>query len=120
MIWPRGNACAAVRRAHASKPASTSQARRVRMRRSYRRCARGRFSGALRTLVQSRLMKALLLTMLCAALVAGAQTDQKGVEFGNPGGHPLLLALHVPDGPGPFPPAIPVHGGGFDAGSRAT
>ena len=80
----------------------------------------GRFSGALRTLIQSRLMKALLLAMLCAALVAGAQNDQKGVEFGKPGGHPLLLDLHVPDGPGPFPAAILVHGGGFDAGSRAT
>ena len=81
---------------------------------------RGRFSGALRTLIQSRLMRALLLAMLCAALVAGAQNDQKSVEFGKPGGHPLLLDLHVPDGPGPFPAAILVHGGGFDAGSRAT
>ena len=30
-----------------------------------------------------------------------AATDQKGVEYGRPGGHPLLLDLHVPDGPGP-------------------
>jgi alpha-L-fucosidase 2 len=42
------------------------------------------------------------------------------VEYGKPGGHALLLDLHVPDGPGPFPAAILVHGGGFDAGSRAT
>jgi len=37
-----------------------------------------------------------------------------------PGGQPVLLDLHVPDGPGPFPAAILVHGGGFDAGSKST
>ena len=30
------------------------------------------------------------------------------------------LDLHVPDGPGPFPAAILVHGGGFDEGSKST
>ncbi len=52
---------------------------------------------------------------LCAAPV-----DQKNVEFASPGGKPLYLDLHVPDGPGPFPTAILVHGGGFDEGTRAT
>jgi acetyl esterase len=52
--------------------------------------------------------------------LAGAAVDQKGVEFAKPDGHPLLLDLHIPDGPGPFPAAILVHGGGFDGGSRAT
>jgi alpha-L-fucosidase 2 len=32
----------------------------------------------------------------------------------------VLLDLHVPDGPGPFPAAILIHGGGFDEGSRST
>lgn len=32
----------------------------------------------------------------------------------------MLVDLHVPDGPGPFPAAILVHGGGFDEGSRST
>ena len=32
----------------------------------------------------------------------------------------LLLDLHVPDGPGPFPAAILIHGGGFDQGSKST
>jgi alpha-L-fucosidase 2 len=54
--------------------------------------------------------------MACAAFAA----DEKGVEFGHPGANPLLMDLHVPDGPGPFPAAILVHGGGFDAGSRST
>src|SRR5947208_8263800 len=59
--------------------------------------------------------------LLIVALVgvAGA-TDKKDVEFGSPGGTALLLDLHVPDGPGPFPAAILVHGGGFDQGSRST
>jgi acetyl esterase len=64
-------------------------------------------------------MKTLVLA-LCAASVALLPVDQKGVEYGKPGGHALLLDVHVPDGPGPFPAAILVHGGGFDAGSRAT
>ena len=32
----------------------------------------------------------------------------------------MLLDLHVPDGPGLFPAAILVHGGGFDEGSKST
>jgi alpha-L-fucosidase 2 len=58
--------------------------------------------------------------LVCAATLGGAPVDQKGVEFGSPGGHALMLDLHVPDGPGPFPAAILVHGGGFDGGSRST
>jgi alpha-L-fucosidase 2 len=46
--------------------------------------------------------------------------DQKAIEFARPDGQPLLLDLHVPDGPGPFPAAILVHGGGFDGGQRDT
>src|SRR6185436_17289547 len=68
-------------------------------------------------------MKSTILAFVCLAAIAAplAQTDvQKGVEYGKPGGHSLLLDVHVPDGPGPFPAAILVHGGGFDGGSRAT
>ena len=60
-----------------------------------------------------------ILALACAAAF-GAAMDQKDVEYGNPGGHPLLLDLHVPDGAGPFPAAILVHGGGFDEGSKST
>ena len=63
-------------------------------------------------------MKQLILLAACVAGLAAAPVDRKGVEFARPGGHPLLLDLHVPDGPGPFPAAILVHGGGFDGGSR--
>jgi alpha-L-fucosidase 2 len=65
-------------------------------------------------------MRFAILATICAAAIALAPVDEKGVEYGRPDGHPLLLDLHVPDGPGPFPAAILVHGGGFDGGNRAT
>ena len=46
--------------------------------------------------------------------------DEKDVEYARPGGKALLLDLHVPDGAGPFPAAILIHGGGFDEGSKST
>ena len=61
-----------------------------------------------------------MLVMAGAATLAAAPLDQKDVEYAHPGGKPLLLDLHVPDGPGPFPAAILVHGGGFDEGSKST
>ncbi|HEY2432824.1 MAG TPA: alpha/beta hydrolase [Vicinamibacterales bacterium] len=63
-------------------------------------------------------MRAIIAAVFCA--VAFAPITQTGIEFGKPNGHALLLDAHVPDGPGPFPAAILVHGGGFDGGSRAT
>jgi acetyl esterase len=61
----------------------------------------------------------LLLAFLGASLSA-APVDRRDVEYGRPAGTPLLLDLHIPDGPGPFPAAILVHGGGFDEGSKST
>lgn len=46
--------------------------------------------------------------------------DRKDVAYAHPDGKPVLLDVHVPDGPGPFPAAILVHGGGFDEGSKST
>ena len=46
--------------------------------------------------------------------------DQKDVAYASREGKPLLLDLHIPDGPGPFPAAILIHGGGFDGGSKST
>jgi acetyl esterase len=63
-------------------------------------------------------------TFVCAVLVTAALNaaalDNKDVEFAQPGGKKLYLDLHVPDGAGPFPAAILVHGGGFDEGRRDT
>lgn len=61
-----------------------------------------------------------ILAFACVTAIVGASSDQKDVEYGRPDGKPLLLDLHIPDGPGPFPAAILVHGGGFDEGSKST
>src|ERR1035441_1025240 len=73
-------------------------------------------------LIQSSSMRtpAFILAMACAATLAAAPLDKKDVEYARPGGQPLLLDLHVPDGPGPFAAAILIHGGGFDEGSKST
>src|SRR5690242_9589199 len=74
-------------------------------------------------LIQFRSMKresVWMLTALCVSALHAAAIDRKDVEYGRPGGTPLLLDLHVPDGAGPFPAAILVHGGGFDQGSKST
>ncbi|HEY0420350.1 MAG TPA: hypothetical protein VGC80_12605, partial [Acetobacteraceae bacterium] len=65
-------------------------------------------------------LSAWILSAACSAVLSAAPLDQKDVEFARPGGKPLLVDLHVPDGPGPFPAAILIHGGGFDEGSRST
>src|SRR5579871_1250905 len=57
---------------------------------------------------------------LAAFSCFAAPLERKDVEYGRPGGHPLLLDLHVPEGAGPFPAAILIHGGGFDQGSKST
>src|SRR5712672_4116141 len=62
----------------------------------------------------------LILAIACATTLFAAALDQKDVEYARPGGRAVLLDLHVPDGPGPFPAAILVHGGGFDEGSKST
>jgi acetyl esterase len=64
-----------------------------------------------------------VVAIACAATLAAApldRLDKNDIEYARPGGKPLLLDLHVPEGPGPFPAAILVHGGGFDEGSRST
>jgi alpha-L-fucosidase 2 len=62
----------------------------------------------------------IVLSLACAAVLSAAPTDKKDVEYGRAAGKALLLDLHVPDGAGPFPAAILVHGGGFDEGSKST
>jgi alpha-L-fucosidase 2 len=66
----------------------------------------------------------LLTALVCASPLFGAATgaaiDQKDVEYARPDGKSVKLDLHVPDGPGPFPAAILIHGGGFDEGSKST
>ncbi|MBK5295459.1 MAG: alpha/beta hydrolase [Acidobacteriia bacterium] len=42
------------------------------------------------------------------------------IEFARPGGMPLTLDAWVPDGKGPFPTVIVVHGGGWVNGNKQT
>jgi alpha-L-fucosidase 2 len=62
----------------------------------------------------------IFLAITGAATLSAAALDQKDVEYARPDGKPVLLDLHVPDGAGPFPAAILIHGGGFDEGSKST
>ena len=41
------------------------------------------------------------------------------IEFGNHDGVALLGDIYIPEGPGPFPALIGVHGGGWQQGSRS-
>jgi len=46
--------------------------------------------------------------------------EENDVEFARPGGFSLTLDVKTPDGSGPFPAAIIVHGGGFARGNKRT
>ena len=62
----------------------------------------------------------LMLALTAAGILHADALDKTDVEYANQAGKPVLLDLHVPSGPGPFPAAILVHGGGFDEGSKST
>jgi alpha-L-fucosidase 2 len=54
------------------------------------------------------------------AAVAGAASElQRDVVYGEAAGEVLRLDARIPDGPGPFPVAILVHGGGWSGGDKA-
>ena len=63
-------------------------------------------------------MRILLLGLLVGCgLWAELKSD---IEFVRRGETPLTLDAWVPDGPGPFPAVIIVHGGGFVRGDKQT
>jgi alpha-L-fucosidase 2 len=45
---------------------------------------------------------------------------KKDIPYGEAGGEKLLLDVNVPDGDGPFPIAILIHGGGWGAGDKGV
>ncbi len=59
----------------------------------------------------------LLALVLVPAIFAVEEND---VEFARPGGFSLTLDAKTPDGNGPFPAVIIVHGGGFSRGNKRT
>jgi len=44
----------------------------------------------------------------------------KNIAYSRPGGRDLLMDAYVPEGKGPFPAVIIVHGGGWEAGDKVT
>lgn len=56
---------------------------------------------------------------LVTALAVTGATVQIDVEYGKADGESLKLDLYVPDGAGPFPAAILVHGGGWTGGDKS-
>lgn len=50
---------------------------------------------------------------------AGAAELRRDVEYGRATGTALLLDASIPEGEGPFPIAILIHGGGWDSGDKA-
>jgi len=62
--------------------------------------------------------KILLLVLMLAPLAIAV--EQNDVEFAKPGGVAMTLDLRVPDGKGPFPAAIIVHGGSFSHGNKRS
>jgi alpha-L-fucosidase 2 len=59
--------------------------------------------------------------IVCVLLASVAKAEmRKDIEFAKPNGFSLTLDAYVPDGPGPFPTVIIVHGGGFARGDKQT
>jgi alpha-L-fucosidase 2 len=58
--------------------------------------------------------------LLISAAVPVRADLRKDIEFARPGGVSLTLDAYVPDGSGPFPTAILVHGGGFTGGTKTS
>lgn len=44
----------------------------------------------------------------------------KDIVYSRPGGMPLTMDANLPEGKGPFPAVIVVHGGGWEAGDKVT
>lgn len=64
-----------------------------------------------------RLILFLAFGVLARAAAPGLHRD---IEYGSAGGESLKLDVNVPEGPGPFPVALLVHGGGWSGGDKAN
>jgi acetyl esterase/lipase len=82
----------------------------------------------LKKMRHSRFLPAMMIALLCIVAVSRGQEPTKSaalplksdIEFAKAGGISLTLDAFVPDGPGPFPTCILVHGGGFVRGDKQT
>lgn len=63
-----------------------------------------------------RSLMPLALCLVCLPAFAATPTE---VEYSHPDGVSLKLDACVPDGPGPFPAVILIHGGGWNSGDKS-
>lgn len=66
-------------------------------------------------------MNRLAIALGCSLLLAAAAPAQpivKDIVYGNAGGEALKLDMVVPEGDGPFPAIVCIHGGGWQQGHR--
>lgn len=63
--------------------------------------------------------RSLLFCLLFSFSVVARAAFQADIEYGTAAGVSLKLDAFVPDGPGPFPAVILVHGGGWSAGDKS-
>ena len=82
-----------------------------------RRGHRDRFVKTQVRLMLQRQKCLLFCLCFCSPVFAELKTD---IEFAKAGDVSLTLDAHVPDGAGPFPTVIIVHGGGFVRGDKQT
>jgi alpha-L-fucosidase 2 len=64
-------------------------------------------------------LRFLSLLLLAAGTAVAAPALQTDIEYGQAGGESLRLDAGVPEGPGPFPAVILVHGGAWNAGDKS-
>ena len=65
-----------------------------------------------------RFASLITLALTIALATSGFAKVQQNIEYGQADGERLLLDAHVPEGNGPFPIAILVHGGGWSSGDK--
>src|SRR6188472_3162172 len=62
----------------------------------------------------------LIATMPLVARAASEIVFEKDIEYSNPDDQHLQVDMARPDGEGPYPAVICIHGGGFRAGNRQS
>jgi acetyl esterase len=68
----------------------------------------------------SALFGVLVVSLVLAPHAAGqAARVERGLVYARPGGVPLRVDVYLPDGDGPHPAAVVLHGGGWSSGSRS-